>query len=538
MSQNQYLHTKPHGRLKPQPDAVNTIVVSSGVTSSGLTLTSVEYEQVLSGGIALSNTIDSGGQVTVAAGGRTTSDAITSGGSEIVALGGTAVGAVVSAGGVISGAGLIDGAEVFGFAAGLRVGPTNDFLGFGYVSSGGTASALTVVADGELIVVSSGSAAATVVRGGGLLDVEHGGLVSGSVILAGGALDVEGEADDTRISSGSFGSLEAAGSSSTALLNSATILGGGALVVGSGGVGSFTNITGGAVQLDSGAVLSSATMRGGTLVADPGSLISGLAIYSGGVATIEDSSIASSVSVVSGTLSVGAFGETVGLTVSSGGVFIDNGLVRVGTQFGQPSHVGLAGQITGSGLLIEEGSGTVDVTGATSAFTGELVIAGGRVELATAAGAGGGSIAFDSFITSASTLQIDAANKPATGATYGATLIDFNNSSEHLDLVGVAFTSGATAKAAKNVLTLNDGAYTAKFTLASSRAQYYVAASDGNGGTLIRASTAGSVMPLAQAAASFSAPGPALASLATLGHHGDDVSAALSRPAPVSPAKG
>ena len=514
MSELQHLPTDPYARPRPEPDGVFTLVISSGVTSSGLTLTSTEFEQVLSGGVAIFNTIDSGGQATVMSGGLTEGDAVLSGGTEVLSTGGVASGLVVSANGLVSGTGILDSAAIYGFATSVSVGTDGDFYPATYIEAGGTASALTVLNTAILEVEPSGVAMATTVDGGGILFVDESGLASGATVANGGVLAVNGEADAARIAGGGYVSVSGYVSSSAsdpdmtvqAVLSNAELGGGAQLEIDAEGVASAVRVdSGGFIEVQSGGELVNATLVGAALSAGGGSLVGGLVLSGGASATLRTTAEAFGVKVLSGTLNIGPEAIAEALTTSSGGTVVDNGLVGDGAIAGQTGTTVLAGAMTGSGLFVVENGGAVVLSGATSAFTGEFVLGGGKIEFAAAGGASHAKLAFGNTFTSSSqynVYQIDAADRPVSGGGFAAPLVDFSLASQdRIDLAGLAFTSGATAKVTGNTLTLVDGSYTASFTLSHTKATKYGVKSDDAGGTLIEAG--GTAITLIEAAAAF-----------------------------------
>jgi len=116
-------------------------------------------------------------------------------------------------------------------------------------------------------------------------------------------------------------------------------------------------------------------------------------------------------------------------------------------------------------------------------------------------------------VSSATTLVIEAVDRPVKGGTFANVLSRFDDSYDRVDLAGLAYVSGATAKWNGHELTLKDGSYVAHFELGEDRARRYVVVSDGHGGTLIRGGGTGTI-GLAEAAASFD---PLPAALSYLG---------------------
>jgi autotransporter passenger strand-loop-strand repeat protein len=143
---------------------MTTTFVSSGVTSSGIQVTSGNVLEVLSGGTADFTTISSGGSEKVDAGGLASGTVVSNGGVDFISSGGTASGTTVSSGG-----------SEFVFAGGTTFSTTVDSGGTEYVGStnafpGGTAISVTV-------------------NSGGVLWLD-GGVVSSASINSGGTMDV------------------------------------------------------------------------------------------------------------------------------------------------------------------------------------------------------------------------------------------------------------------------------------------------------------------------------------------------------------
>ena len=100
-----------------------TLIVSSGVTSSALSVASGELVDVLSGGVVQQTTVLAGGVVDLALGGTATSAT------------------VVSAGGLVSGAGDVEGTLTFyGSASDASLGEAGQFSQL-TVEAGGAATA-------------------------------------------------------------------------------------------------------------------------------------------------------------------------------------------------------------------------------------------------------------------------------------------------------------------------------------------------------------------------------------------------------------
>jgi autotransporter passenger strand-loop-strand repeat protein len=203
---------------------MTTYVVSSGQTSSGITLNSGDSEIVLSGGTAISTTINSGGLLTVS-GGSASFDTISGGGLLIV-------------------------------------------------SSGGSVSSDTIFNGGLLLVSSGGSASFDMISGGGLLSVLSGGSVSSDTIFNGGSLVLSGDSEDLiNLNHGTA--------------TNETISSGGSLIVSAGGRARITTNNGGRETVFSGASGGAGTINsGGLLTVSAGGGHHDDTINGGGSATV------------------------------------------------------------------------------------------------------------------------------------------------------------------------------------------------------------------------------------------------------------
>ena len=168
--------------------AGRAIVVSSGHTSSGITVLSGGSETVLSGGTAISTTVNSGGAASIY--GSASSTIVNTGGVERVYAGGATVGTMLSGGTEIVSSG------------GSVTSTTVSSSGKEYVSSGGGASNTVVSSGGSTYVY--GAAISTTVSTGGVQRAYAGGATTGTVVLGGGIEIVSsgGIASSTVVNSG------------------------------------------------------------------------------------------------------------------------------------------------------------------------------------------------------------------------------------------------------------------------------------------------------------------------------------------------
>ena len=441
------------------------LVLSGGLFFLGGTLTS--NLTVISGGVSSQEvvsgmTVQSGGVVEII--GATVKSGVT-----LTASSGAQVGdLVVAKGGAVVGAATLSGLiQLAGSARGLSVGSGGDVL----VLSGGIASGLTGLASSTVEIDSGGSATGTVVSSGGALDIYAGGHAFGDIVSSGGkdVIRSGGAASGTQVLSGGIGYVLASGTVTGTLVSN-----GGKEVLSSGGVGDDTTVLSGGAGY----------------------------VYSGG---LDNHGVVSS----GGAEAISAGGSAGDLTLISGGRLTDNGQVRVagaGT---------LAGDIAGSGAIVELGGGDLLLSGGGASFTGSAVISGGTIELGKAGQLGTGAVVFTEPTTGSAVLQIDAGDAPAAGGTFANVISNFSGANDDIDLRSIAFVAGASASVVGSTLTLSDGGKTYKFTLAGTIAGAYPVLSDGHGGTLIDP-TAGApkaiepkVVAFAHAAAAFAAPGAA-----------------------------
>ena len=425
------------------------------VLSSSYTSAVVSGVLLAGGSLTFRNVgVDVGGVLSQLAGTHTSYAYIASGGALLLDAGAQTSAVNVASGGVLEGSGEVLGGQQDnvdrGLVSGMYLGGSSDGPAGMLIESGGTADhVIEASVGGQLVVMSGGLALRTVVGGSdNRLLVEEGGGASRTVLARSGASELD------------------LGVSVEALVSR-----GGLQVVELGGAASATSLG-----------------DGGALVVSSGGVATRTAVGSGGVLTLRAGGVATDV------------------TETLGGVIIDGGALTYTTA------ASLSGSLAGGGVLVEDGPGKLVLNAASSTgFHGEVLLSAGTVELARKGETGSAGVVFDESGRFA-TLQIDAADMPASGATFATTLSNFDNADDRIDLAGLAFTSGAKAAVKAGVLTLTDGGYTAKFTLTGTQASKYVVVSDGSSGTLIHAAVGAATQSLRQAMATFDAGGAATAS--------------------------
>ena len=154
---------------------MSQVFVSSGQSFNGATVGPNDFVQVLSGGVALGDTV-AGGQLQILAGGSASGTTVGSG--FLLVTGGTAASTSVGSGGYDIVAGGVD--------TGTSIGSG----GFLIVNSGGTATD-PVVSSGGYLLLSSGTIDGATLLSGTQLAVPGGSVAAGTSIQPSASLDLE-----------------------------------------------------------------------------------------------------------------------------------------------------------------------------------------------------------------------------------------------------------------------------------------------------------------------------------------------------------
>jgi autotransporter-associated beta strand protein len=222
-----------------------------------------------------------------------------------------------------------------------------------------------------------------------------------------------------------------------------------------------------------------------------GAIINTLA---GGKISFEDNSnggnaqlTADSASTVDFSLSSGPAGDhrlSVGSIAGAGTYLLGADRLTVGGN-GLPSTVtgpvDDGGDSGGSGAsLVKIGPDTLTLSHAENSYSGGTTLEQGALDLAAIGAAGTGGISFDGKAK----LMIE--NAALFHHIFG-NRIDFFAKHDVLDLTGLKFHSGATAKyhPAKHLLSVHSGHVSDKLTLFSPLGKHFTLAKDGQGGTLV-----------------------------------------------------
>jgi autotransporter passenger strand-loop-strand repeat protein/autotransporter-associated beta strand protein len=286
---------------------------------------------------------------------------------------------------------------------------------------------MTTVSSGHTLTISAGqTSSGIVVLSGGFELVDSGGVASGSV-LSGGHETVSfgGTAIGTVVSTGGLEWLSSGASIST------TVNSGGkqevdygtasATIVNSGGYQEVfsstvtgTKVDGGYQLVEQGATAIATAINSGGLQLTVLGATSGTTVNSGGLQVVADSAVATGTTINSGgtleligagvLVNIGGISGVNPVAGSAAGTTVDNGALVFDLSPTAPSATTMSANLTGSGSLVVEGGGTLVVSGG-DAFTGDVTISGGVLELSSAGAAGTGSVIFAPG--SNATLQID-----------------------------------------------------------------------------------------------------------------------------------
>jgi autotransporter passenger strand-loop-strand repeat protein len=346
--------------------------VSSGHTSTGITLGLNDTMYVQSGGKAVKTTITSGGYLSISAGGSASGSKIGSSGREDDY--GTDSGATVNNGGKLG---------VYGSATSATVNSG----GIENIWSDAKDSGATL-SGGIQYVNNGGTAIDTIVDNGGWQS--DGYIASGTIINNGGSQTVSDSATSTTINNGGLQIVEGDviattvnnGGSQTVLAGTATSTtvenGGVELLSGATAQASGTVLDGGTLQVDSGVILGTTINAAGSVVLGSDGSASGTIINAGGSDTVSGLEYAAQIS--GGTQTVVAGGTVSGSVVYAGGTL---NISAGGTALGIINSGGTINDYGSMTLpVFQVGAETID-TGGTATdptlYGGTMTLDGGTV---------------------------------------------------------------------------------------------------------------------------------------------------------------
>ena len=432
------------------------------------------------------------GSGTLTANGNTTFAGVISGTGSLVVtnsalLGGSQSGLVLSGGNTYTGGTTISTNSILqlgiGGAAGSIVGNITDngrlvidednAVTLNTVVSG--SGGLTQEGPGNTIITAAQTYTGATTVSGGMLELGGGGslaAVTNLVTISGGTFVLNGQNQTI----GDLGLASQGNNGGTGAIQ----LNGGSLTVGTSdstefsgtmtGTGSLTKVGTGTLTFFGG----TETYTGGTTV-DAGTLLleSGADLAANGALTIGGS----------GTVNVNGLAVTVGNLSGSGALQLTASLGADSITVGTANSTTFAGVISGGGTFKKAGAGTLTLTGLDS-YSGGTTITAGTLELGA-----GGSLTGAGNLTFAgtATLQLDTSISQVHGAIAGATPGDA------IDLRFQAFASGDKVVWQQNgsggtaTLETPGGTVLQTLTLTGTyQSSNFSAASDGNGGTLIK----------------------------------------------------
>jgi autotransporter passenger strand-loop-strand repeat protein len=300
------------------------LVVSSGVTSTGVEVIQEAELHVQKGGIAYSAAAADGGSVVISNGGILLVCTVSNDGELVVLNGGYAQTITVDEGGLYT------------------------------ISSGGTGRKSVVLFGGSLCVQSDALAAGVSVMDGGEFHVSKGAYADTPVVETGGMMTLSsgGVADSATISGSA--DVNAGGE-----LNNATVLNGGQVTIQSKGYADAAAVSsGGGVTVLKGGTLNFASVyANGTIAVDGG--VCGNVTISGGTVNISGGGTANKTTVNSdGKLNVSSGGTANSTTVNSGGsLTVSNGGTANNTTINYCGWFVVASGGTATDLNIVSGAG-------------------------------------------------------------------------------------------------------------------------------------------------------------------------------------
>jgi autotransporter passenger strand-loop-strand repeat protein len=510
------------------------IVVSSGVTSTGLDITSGQTLTVLSGGIASNTTIGYGGSAVVS--GVDSGTMVQSGGSVTVI--GAEFGATISSGGSAAIAGTASGNTILAGATEYVSGAATGDVVYGTQIVSGTAVPGAVTSEtvfGTLDVTTTGATATDITVSGGTIFLSKAVVLSNTTLSGGtiimdspktvlsGSLDLVGsnsiiieaansagygdlavisgfnandKIDLTIITSSTADSIT---SSVVSGVTSVTVAGGGTtqtfLFAGSGGTYGLTGDGTGGVDLVSGAgtifpainyTVSGGQTSSGLVISSghqltvlSGGTAASATILSGGIATISGTDSGSNIAAGAtetvigsavGDIVAGTQNITVSTAVIGNETVLSGGSISVGIK-----------SVTVSGITVNSG-GSLTLNGAITASN--TVLSGGTVNLTSPKATLSGSLVF----SGASTLEISALSSTSAGSYGDQAVISGFVQGDAIDFAAMGGTTGVTSSLVytsgtnKTVLTVSSGGATEAFTFGGHYTSGYFSLGTDTGG--------------------------------------------------------
>jgi autotransporter passenger strand-loop-strand repeat protein len=325
---------------------VTSITVSSGVTSTGLTLTSGTIIFVSSGGTISNITLENGAESFIYAGGVDSGANIQDASGMTVFSGGNATfdtiqnggNLTVKEGGAVSHEVLSGSSE---YLSGTSLDTKVDYYGEIDVRSGGVDSGATLTfVHSQEIVSLGGLTTGTEVLDGATQTVLSGGMAFGAVLEGVQIISAGGIVGNTQIDNGGTQFLSAGISATDDMINS-----GGVETI-SGGIDQGTTInTGGTQFVAAGSAIGTTISSGGQQIVTSGGTAYGAIVAAGGLALLSSGANAMSTTVMSG----GVVIVLPGAKIEAGGAVISTGVVSYKAGSGFSETLTTSGQVLNAG---------------------------------------------------------------------------------------------------------------------------------------------------------------------------------------------
>ena len=405
-------------------------IISSGITSTGLTVNEYEYLTILYGASANQTTVNKGGKIFVSSGGEVNNTWIRYSGELNLSSGG------------IANSTTIGGTDYSYYSSGEENGRLT-------IQSGGTANYTSIYEGGRCYVYSGGTANGVFIRPTGSLYVSKGASAFNVEIGTSGRLDINTgvEVDNTTIRFDGQLHIRNGG-----IANNTTITSGGKLYISKGGLASNTIVnSGGEVYVSSGgtALIAFNPWVAATIFGSYGATITyqerDARIYYGcsSLGLLSKAYITDSLKIQSGN----------SLIVYSGGT-ASKSIVGFGGQL-LVSNGGLAKDtsINYGGSMFVSGGGKAD--GTTIFFSCNLTVSAGGSAINTTVSSGGSCLVFNGGRTDLTTVSYGGHHFISSGGTTNNTTVESGGS---LILSNGAVLTGQTTIANGAAVTVESGA--------------------------------------------------------------------------------
>lgn len=363
--------------------------IFSGAASDSTIINSGGSEHVLSGGLSTAATLNKNGYQTVDFNGRVVSATVAGGMQQVW---GSASDTTLLSGGVqyVNDGGIAKNTLITSNTAqgvgGLASLTTIEAQGAQYVYSGGRAKGTTVKNSGLMNVQSGGMASGTLIQSGGTLYADQGSIITDVLLDTGASLKTTtgatlsgtntlgafavsaGKASNVLLENNGYLNVETGGSSLKTVLNrggwesvgglatGTTVNSSGTQSVRQGGIAKNTLVNSGGGQYVEGTAINTTVNAGGQLWVFDGGTASHALIKRDALLTVTSGGTATDTVVSEGGL----------LNIADGGVltlanntFVNNGM----TTYDTSTRASLKTNITGSGQLTKNGTGTLTLGG-------------------------------------------------------------------------------------------------------------------------------------------------------------------------------